>query len=468
MSNIYIPPPSIIKEDKPQPSPIQEIPQNITPTRRENTQIFFEHKQYYSSLHNKYNMNVNNKTNIHSVYNYFDSMRNDEVTLKNKLRTKWQELKKDVDKTFHSFNKRKSKKQCRKSPSPSHAHVHVQATKEQAGSFDILTNILPNEPTPHVDILPSTVHVPLPPASPLAFMPVNNDVELDKMMENDAMLTDQKDQESQIVDTESNSNAHVPVPEQKEENVIDDVIIESVLTMNENIDNIDMESAEMIKNEENEDPNHSTIYCVSHLQKSNEYWDFSVRQLKDKLISMHVSIDQCIEKRDLIQKLKMCQLDKSHRKKLDAKKRPMPKRPASKVNRPKKQKHSAPPARPKSKLKNRPSILFDSLLGDTGESKQQIINRADLFIHRWSYRRSFRQVLNSVLDYKAGERRYIARGKSGDQNYSLMMKSYKKAILLIHPDKHVHSCFEVKYKAAEMFKIMTSLCDKYRKKNSGK
>lgn len=436
MSNVHIQPPPFIKEEIPTPLPIQELPQNIT--RRENTQIFFEHKQYYSSLHSKYNMNVNSKSNIHSVYNYFDSLRNDEVTLKNKLRTKWQELKKDVDKTFHSFNKRKSKKQCNKSTIPAHVH----STKEEAGSFDILTNILPStEPA----------HVP-----PQTFIHSNKEddaenEQLDKIMDGVAMLNDQKDQESQIIDVPGmKSNVYLHMPEQKEENIIDDVVIESV-------------PPQVNENEANEDPTHSTIYCVSHLQKSNEYWDFSVRQLKEKLLSMHVSIDQCIEKRDLIQKLKMCKLNKSHEKHAD-----ILTCTASNVNRPKQQNQSVPSAQSKSRCKNRPSILFDSLLQDTRESKQQITNRADLFIHRWSYRRSFRQILNSVLDYKAGDRRYIARGKGGDQNYALMMKCYKKAIFLIHPDKHVHSCFEVKYKAAEMFKIMTSLCDKYRKKHAVK
>jgi len=337
-----------------------------------------------------------------------------------------------------------SKKECVNPP----LQPKIQHINHDRDVFEVLTNL----------------REPLPPRK--AFCqhpepPMFDEDKLNKMMTDDnETMNDQKDQESQIMDTES------PVPEQKE-----DVLVESVMNLNIDVDEEKVDSMEPeeivispmnLENEENEDPNYSTIYCVSHLQKSNEYWDFSVRQLKDKLLSMHVSIDQCIEKRDLIQKIKSCHLDPS------VKKKTIPKRSAPKSQRPKPTRQSVPKSQPKAKakpkVKNRPSILYDSLLHDTRENQQQIINRAEVWLHRWSYRRSFRQVLNSVLDFKAGDRRYIARGKSGDQNYSLMMKSYKKAILLIHPDKHVNSSFEVKYKAAEMFKIMTSLCDKYRKK----
>merc|ERR1711997_937967 len=91
------------------------------------------------------------------------------------------------------------------------------------------------------------------------------------------------------------------------------------------------------------------------------------------------------------------------------------------------------------------------------------MNRVDSWIYRWSYRGSFRQILNSVLGYKSNDKQYISRSKQND--YLLMMKLYKKSILLIHPDKHVKSSFEIRYKSAEMFKIITNLCDKYQQKH---
>merc|ERR1712233_195307 len=129
----------------------------------------------------------------------------------------------------------------------------------------------------------------------------------------------------------------------------------------------------------------------------------------------------------------MCKIDKTETKDTnginECDKKRIPNAKNSKNDRPKQRKQPVM-NRSKSVLnKNKPSILFDTILNDTRESKQQIMNRVDVWIHRWSYRRSFRQILNSVLDYKASDRRYINRGRSGDQNYSLMMKGYKKAIL---------------------------------------
>merc|ERR1712154_443533 len=99
-------------------------------------------------------------------------------------RTKWQELKKDVDKTFHSFNNRKSKKQCNKSPIP--AQVHVHSTKGAAlkhDSFDILTNILPSTEPSHAPQIPNAAN-----------KDDDNNDELDKIMDSVAMLNDEKDQ----------------------------------------------------------------------------------------------------------------------------------------------------------------------------------------------------------------------------------------------------------------------------------
>merc|ERR1712086_480886 len=99
-----------------------------------------------------------------------------------------------------------------------------------------------------------------------------------------------------------------------------------------------------------------------------------------------------------------------------------------------------------------------SILDDPRESRQHIKNRVDPFIANWSYRRSFRQILNSTLGLKASSAGYIGKKES----YATMMRAYKAAILIIHPDKHVHSTFEIRYKASEMFKVVTNLCSRFR------
>merc|ERR1712154_546938 len=203
-----------------------------------------------------------------------------------------------------------------------------------------------------------------------------------------------------------------------------------------------------------------SMYSLSNLRKSNEYWNYSVRQIKDKLLSMNVSIDECIEKRDLIQKLKEYETWGDTNKCTKPAPKKYPKPTAQKT-----QKQFVSSSNNNNKLKNKPSILYEDILNDSRESKQQIMNRIDSWIIRWSYRRSFRQILNCVLEYKSNDERYITRGNQSDHNYALMMKMYKKAILLIHPDKHYNSSFEVKYKAAEMFKILTARCDKYKERH---
>ena len=85
----------------------------------------------------------------------------------------------------------------------------------------------------------------------------------------------------------------------------------------------------------------------------------------------------------------------------------------------------------------------------------------DAFIANWSHRRSFRQILNSILGLKAGSAGYIGKKES----YATMMRAYRAAILMIHPDKHAQSTFEIRYKAAEMFKVVTNLCARFRKKH---
>ena len=329
----------------PQPSAVNEMPQNII--KRGNAQIFFEHKNYYSSLHNKYDMNAQ-KSNMHSVYNYLHSLRNDETTLKNKLRRKWQELKKDVDKTFHSFNHRKAKKESTELDPLINKRVNITVT-------------------PGADIVIAREHE----SQPLIQLAKEDSIDDKTSIK---MMIDQKDPEPPVIDAITTE-----IPEQKEENT-----------------KLEMTTEPVLNDEENEDPNHSSIYSVSHLQKPNEYWDFSVRQLKDKLLNMNVSIDQCIEKRDLIQKLKLCRLDNVQNVQNGSQPN---KNPNSKRGRPKQRKQSVQNQVPRSALnKNKPTILFDTILFDTRESKQQIMNRADAWIHRWSYRRSFRQILNSVLD----------------------------------------------------------------------
>lgn len=158
-----------------------------------------------------------------------------------------------------------------------------------------------------------------------------------------------------------------------------------------------------------------STYSMSNLQKSNEYWDFSVRQLKQKLMEQNVSINQCIEKKDLIEKIKKVKKDKK-----------------------------------------KSLILYQDNTNIKDESKEEIMKRVDLWINRWSYRRSFRQLINSILGYKSNDESYIKRG-----NHILIMKLYKKAILLIHPDKHCNEKFEIRYKSAEMFKVLNKYKQRY-------
>eukprot|EP00485_Elphidium_margaritaceum_P000256 CAMPEP_0202695956 /NCGR_PEP_ID=MMETSP1385-20130828/9377_1 /ASSEMBLY_ACC=CAM_ASM_000861 /TAXON_ID=933848 /ORGANISM="Elphidium margaritaceum" /LENGTH=539 /DNA_ID=CAMNT_0049352045 /DNA_START=28 /DNA_END=1647 /DNA_ORIENTATION=+ len=192
---------------------------------------------------------------------------------------------------------------------------------------------------------------------------------------------------------------------------------------------------------------------VRHATSNSEYDQWTVRELKEKLLSMNICIDTCIEKKDLIERLtstscntkpKICsrqQLTQNAAVRTNASKLSQPQNAAIKAK--------------------KPSILYDSVLSDSEESERQIRHRVDEWIHRWSYRRSFRQILNSILGYTSEHLQYISRR---DQDYTSVMKQYKKALLLIHPDKHLNRTFEIQYKSSEMFKVLKESCDRYKRK----
>eukprot|EP01083_Nonionella_stella_P197002 724541_1 len=257
---------------------------------------------------------------------------------------------------------------------------------------------------------------------------------------NDTINNEHKDQESHLnesnqpIQSEIVKGTYTQLATPKHEEKAPSENVEKL----ENVENVEkVENAENIDNVEentiNEDTNQSSIYCISHLQKSNEYWGYSVRQLKNKLINMNVSIDKCIEKKDLIEKIKAHNTNQNKSTNISNKYyRKKSSKPAVFSRQSKKTQRSE--FRSGLNNTNRPSILYDTILNDTRESRQQIMYRVDLWIHRWGYRRSFRQLLNSVLGYKPNDNNYICRGKQGDQNYLLMIKSYKKAMFLLHPD----------------------------------
>ena len=89
-----------------------------------------------------------------------------------------------------------------------------------------------------------------------------------------------------------------------------------------------------------------------------------------------------------------------------------------------------------------------------------LITAIDEWIFKWSHHKSLRQLLNYILEAKPFDEEYIDRSA----NYKAITKAYRKAIMRIHPDKHVNSDFETRYKAAEMFKIVVQLYEKYKKK----
>ena len=188
---------------------------------------------------------------------------------------------------------------------------------------------------------------------------------------------------------------------------------------------------------------------------------------------MNISIDKCIEKRDLIQKIKAVENNMGKKERISKNVESLKSIPSHehiKKERGEEKQNDIDSNNDnnnnKQNKRHKAAILYDTILYDTRESKQQTIKRVDVWIHRWSYRRSFRQLLNSILGYKSSDKLYINRGKCGDENYSLMIKLYKKAIMLIHPDKHVNSCFEIRYKAGEMFKILNKSKQKYEKRNN--
>jgi len=102
--------------------------------------------------------------------------------------------------------------------------------------------------------------------------------------------------------------------------------------------------------------------------------------------------------------------------------------------------------------------------GPNSEYHENMIRvRVDDWIERWSNKKSLRQLLNSILGYKSGyDKGYLYRGV----NTTRIVKGYRKSMLKIHPDKHVNSSYETRYKASEMFKIVSSLFEKYKKKRN--
>ena len=428
----------------------------------ENLRIFFENKKYYSSLHHKY-LNSKRSISIQSVYDYFESFnKNDENNLKTKLRQKWQDLKKDVDASFSNyFNKRKGNK----------------AQKDM--NRDVLSNTYPfsnlNKTTYSGQSSKPSKSSNLSRPKKFKTQNIYNKIYNDKNIIVDTqknIMNEQKDAYSQPVtqpqpeivfqseifdDTDKENNVHDDIDDFMSQIKNDQAAINNEVNNQENTMNLDTTRTSI---EEYEQEQASSMYSVSHLQKSNEYWDLSVRELKQVLLNMNLSINECIEKKDLIQKLKAIEGNGNDNDIQSSMKYKFP------TQKQKQQQHvnlkqDAPQKHPEKKRKNKPAILYDTILYDTRESKQQIMNRVDLWIHRWSYRRSFRQLLNSILGYKSTDQHYITRGKHGDQNSVLMMKLYKKAILLIHPDKHINSPFEIRYKSGEMFKVLNKYKQKY-------
>eukprot|EP01084_Bolivina_argentea_P050815 93449_1 len=118
MSNMYIPSTQTATNDL----------KDQNTEQSENAKIFFENKQYYSSLYHKHN-----KTHIYDV--------NDENNLRHKLKQKWKDLKKDVNK-LNYFNKQKTlnpKRRIEKTDS--------NKTVQQSAKKDVLNNTfmyLPN------------------------------------------------------------------------------------------------------------------------------------------------------------------------------------------------------------------------------------------------------------------------------------------------------------------------------------
>ena len=432
----------------------------------ENLRIFFENKKYSSSLHHKY-LNSKRSINIQSVYDYFDSFKNDENNLKTKLRQKWQDLKKDVDASFSNyFNKRKGNKPQKNIDrdvlSNTYPLSHPSKTTCSECSCQSSKSSKPQKPSK-----PSNLSRPRKSKT----QNIYNNMYNQEKLNNDTniifdtkknIMNEQKDPDSQpitqsqsetVFQSETEFQSEIMDDIDKENNVHDDTddfmnqikndqdsINDEIMTHDhivnnqENAMNLDKTRAASIEKYEQEQDQEqeqaSSMYSVSHLQKSNEYWDFSVRQLKQKLLDMNVSINECIEKKDLIQKIKAIEANSNDKvtRNQDIHTSMIYRVPTPKQ---KQQQHvnlqqDAPQKHQENKRKKKPSILYDTILYDTRESKQQIMNRVDLWIHRWSYRRSFRQLLNSILGYKSTDQYYITRGKNGDQNHVLMMKLYRE------------------------------------------
>ena len=206
-----------------------------------------------------------------------------------------------------------------------------------------------------------------------------------------------------------------------------------------------------------------TNNIYSNVYDNNDrYYSMSVRDLKDKLHCLGIYTDDCIEKKDLIRKLKYCDhyikntqymhnhtRYKGNNNHNDRIKNSNLKNITNKcIN------IDANNVTNNDDHKSSNNTTTTTVEEYSDEIKAEI----DGYIKEMSYKKSLRQLLNSIFEYKPTDPRYLKHGCHTDK----IKKTYRQAILKLHPDKHVNSCYETKYISQELFKIITSKHDKYK------
>ena len=195
-----------------------------------------------------------------------------------------------------------------------------------------------------------------------------------------------------------------------------------------------------------------TYKTNNEIEMNDDFSQMSVRELKKQLLKSNIPIHQCIEKQELVSKLEQAFQNKkdSHQRK-------------SEISH-----FSKPTLVDCSTIKNQVNISSKeektpengNNTSDSKQDQERIKNNVDQWVAKWSYHRSLRQLLNSILGLKPHDSNYLKRGC----HHQEIVKSYRKALLRVHPDKHVNATFQTRYKACEMFKIISELYQKFQKK----
>jgi len=94
--------------------------------------------------------------------------------------------------------------------------------------------------------------------------------------------------------------------------------------------------------------------------------------------------------------------------------------------------------------------------------RERLRERIVAEVEKWGNGKSLLSMLNDINHAKYGDKRYLHKYAT----FTPVNRAYKRALLSIHPDKHMKH-FKAFVRATEMFKFVNSSFVKFRKRRRG-